>query len=190
MIKIFFTSLLLFLFSLQVIGQDAPKIDKFYYNLPVDSCIGYIAAQIVETNYFKVQVSEQNAFSVKQGYFSESLQLDSVLLKLDCFSVAIGGSPNQISPIVYEQWLTNSFYFKNQEMANEFFLKQKSDLESLAYSSNLNVQKRNEIEFVFMLEPNANYVSHRQIHLTFEKDSGVVSMAYRLIYTQNNCNCK
>ena len=188
--KPIFLNMILIVLSLKCIGQTTSKIQKFYYNLPIDSCIEYIKNQITDSNLFKNPSQIGNEFRINTNFIQDNQQIDSVILKINCSGVAVGGSKNQISPIVYEQWITNVFIFKSYAAANEFFVHRKRELELFLGNPYLNEKNKKEIDYVYSLDTVLNRITYRQIHLMLEKDSAKVAMNYQLAYAYNFCNCK
>lgn len=184
-----FLSLTLVLFSFNGLGQTSVNLNKFYFNLPIDSCSAYIKTKIIDTNFYKPWSLKNHEYKININLMLDNHNVDSITMRIVCLGLAIGGSPKKVSPIEYEQWLNNTFYFNSTSAANKFFKNQKTQLDSLATKPFLNEDAK-KIEWIYSFAVNdIERVRYRQVHLIFEKNSRKVKNSYRLIFNNNPCKC-
>lgn len=184
-------TLLVLIFSTLAIagfGQTSLSPAKFFYDLPIDSCSQPIISAIKSKNLGNSRFPNENQYRINNDLYENNSNLDSIVLNVNCFQVAIGGSPNQVSPMVYEQWLTQTAYFNNRSSAEMIFKGLKSELDTFDEKPYFNT-KSNEIEWVYWFGSNVESVQSRQIHLAYDAESIKVKISYRIIFYENTCSC-
>ncbi len=180
--------LICLLFPLSGIGQTSTSLSKFFYDLPIDSCSALIVSKIKDMNLVNTEFSDRNGSKVQKDLTEDSINVDSAFIKIDCFQLAIGGSPDQVSPMAYEQWLSNTLYFTNYSSAEMVFKSLKSELDSFVKEPYLN-EKSKVIELIYLIGSNIGNIQNKQIHLVYDIEAKKVQMRYRIIYYENICNC-
>jgi len=176
------------LFTLKSAGQTNVDLSKFFYNLPIDSCVTYIKTKTIDTNFYKARPSNIDVYKINTKLTLDNHNADSVIMRINCFVTAIGGSPNQVLPIVFEQWLTITTYFNSDSAANKYFINQKNLLDPFEEDPYLK-KDANEIEWTYSFEPNVKRIDYRMIHLAYEIKQRKVRTIYRIIFNHNECNC-
>lgn len=183
-----FLILVFVLFAFHCIEKTPINLSKFFYNLPIDSCISFIKTQTRDLNLYKPRPSEDLKFMVNTNLLLDNNGVDSVIMKINCFGLATGGIHNQVSPISYEQWLTNTIYLNSDSAAFKYFLSQKTLLDPLVKDPYLK-ENTETMKWIYSFNTNVKRYNYRQIHLTYEKGTRQVSISYRIIFNHNECNC-
>src|SRR5688572_4585707 len=162
--------LMLLLSTIKGMGQTSNEVSKYFYDLPIDSCQGYIMDIINREKLVNSEFSPANGYRVNKDLLANSNSIDSVMLQIGCFEVAIGGNPDQIAPMAYEQWLISSTYFTDSSSAEMTFKRLKSELDTFVEEPYLN-KKTIVIEWVYSLETNVGNIHSKQIHLVYDSEA-------------------
>jgi hypothetical protein len=182
-------------------GQNTSEINselkKLFYNLPIDSCIGYIEQQITDTSTFRI-IKKNSTYIFSNSKFltykilrKEDAKADSLLLDLNYEGIPVGDVQGQVSPIEYEQWLKKTFYFGDFANANDFFIRMRNLMDTLPHNYDPYLNKKNKvIEWIYNVNMiNTKDIQNRIVHLNFYTEKNKVEFIYRLIYTYNKCEC-
>src|SRR5687768_16072211 len=138
--KNFSLIVMLLLSTIKGIGQTPNEVSKFFYDLPIDSCQGYIVDMMNREKLVNSEFSHGDRYRINTDLIKNSNSVDSVILQIGCFEVAIGRNPDQISPMAYEQWLISSAYFTDNSSAEMAFKSLKSELDTFLEEPYLNTK--------------------------------------------------
>lgn len=175
-------------FNYKTIGQAPQGLNSFFYFLPIDSCISSIKSKTADASFFKTRSSTGEKLKVNLELIKDNDSMDSIRLEIGCHGIPIGGSINHVSPVQNEQWLTSTIFFKSNSASFDFFLKQKSKLDSFSGRPYLKTDAK-EIEYTYSFDSNIEGVRKQLIHFTYEIGQRKIRTSYRLIFTNNKCNC-
>ena len=194
------TIIILILCVIKLVAQNKLEssnsdLNKLFYNLPIDSCIGYIKNQIQNLESIKV-INIKDKINISntedQTYrilYNENINADSIEIELVYWTVPIGGFQGS-KAVDYEQYLDKIVYFENYSNANEFILKTNNQLDSMYNLLRSNYKENeNEIEWQYCFTMGNNKdIPYHDLFLTFYREKNKVNIRYRTIYNYNKCN--
>lgn len=170
------------------LGKVPVDLNRFFYFLPIDSCIDYILTKTADSTLFKIRLASNETFRINLDHIKDNEAVDSIRLEITCHGVGLGGSHNQASPVEYEQWLSSTIYFKSNSASFDFFLKQKTKLDSYNVKPSLAADSE-IIEYTYTFASNTRGVHEQEIHLRYEIGKKRIRSSHRSIYTDNRCRC-
>ena len=170
------------------VGQTPNELSKFFYDLPIDTCQGYMVEVMNREKLVDSEPSDGNAYKINTNSIEHSNSIDSVILQLGCFEVLVRSNPNELSPMVNEQWVISSTYFTDSSSAEMTFNRLKSELDTFVKEPPLN-KKSQVIEWVYSLETGIGNIQSKEIYLVYDSKAKKVRMAYKIIYPLNVCDC-
>lgn len=169
--------------------EQNSEMVKYFYNLPIDSCFSTILKKSSEIKLLsevrRNEVEKSIGFSVNKP----KNQSDSITIRIYHSLVAIGGSPNYESPMVYEQQAIKTNFFADSVNAFLFFQTQKTILDGMIHRfTPTEIEKANQQEIIYALPVEGNLETY-QIHYSFVKENGLYMVKLRHIKTFSNDQC-
>jgi hypothetical protein len=166
------------------------EFEEYFYYLPIDSCYYTILKRSTDNKSLTETNRKESQKSLSFVVNKPDNLSDSIVVRIYQSLVAIGGSINHESPIIYEQVAVKTSFFSDSLNANIYFETLNSEIDNMKHCPPpFERQKGNLLEIIYWF-PVESKKEHFQVRCSYLMQNGlyIVKLKLERTFGDNHCN--